>query len=119
MREIYDEMYHYDFSVRNRETFEKTILLEDDDGQKIDLSGKSAAAQVRPEPGSSILTASMSCTLDTQEGSVTMLLTSDQTAAIAPGKYAYDLCLIEAIGTETVRKYILGGVFAVFPSVTA
>ena len=118
MREIYDDMYHYDFSVRCNETFEQEVGLEDEDGKKIDLEGKSAAAQVRPEPGSQTLTAAMSCAVDKATGTITFRLTSAQTAAMEPGKYAYDLCLIEQVGNEEIRKYLMGGRFTVLPSVT-
>ena len=118
-REIYDEMYHFDFSVRNYETFEKETVLEDEDGNAIDLSGKTAAGMVRTKPGASgDPVAVMVCEVDTSRGSVTFRLTSSQTAAIEPGKYAYDVCLVESIDGETIRKYIIGGALIVLPSVT-
>lgn len=118
MREIYDEMAHYDFSVRCRETFEQSAVLTDEDGAVLDLTGKSAKAQVRPEPGSSTLTAAMTCAVDTATAEVTFKLTAAQTAEITPGKYAYDLCLVEDADGEEIRKYIIGGRFDVLPSVT-
>ena len=118
MREIYDEMYNYDFTVRCKETFEKEVILEDEDGNTLDLRGKSAAAQVRPSPNSETLTAEMSCTVDTNNASITFRLTSAQTEAITPGKYAWDLCLIENTKGEEIRKYLIGGMFTVLASVT-
>lgn len=118
MREIYDEMYHYDFSVRNKETFEKEIVLTDEDGSVIDLRGKTAEAQVRKEPGASTLTARMTCSVDTSTASIVFRLTAAQTAEITPGRYAYDLCLVESTDDEQVRKYLIGGIFDVLPSVT-
>ncbi|MBQ9402108.1 MAG: hypothetical protein IJU38_07025 [Clostridia bacterium] len=118
MREFIDEMLHYDFSIRCRETFEQEVTLKDEDGTLIDLNGKTAAAQVRPSPGSPDLTAAMHCEVDIPSATITMLLTSAQTAEITPGKYAYDLCIIEDAEGEEIRKYLLGGVFSVFPSVT-
>ena len=118
MREIYDDMYHYDFSVRCHETFEQEVKLEDEDGNKIDLEGKTASAQVRPSPGNPILTAEMACEIDRQMGSITFRLTSAQTAEMTPGKYAYDLCLVEELENEELRKYLMGGRFTVLPSVT-
>ena len=117
-REIYDEMYLFDFSVRNRETFEKEVVLEDEDGNVIDLRGKTAGGQVRPEPGSNMLTAAMACTIDTSRGAITFRLTSTQTAGITPGKYFYDVCTVETVSGEQIRKYIIGGQFNVLPSVT-
>lgn len=117
-REIYDEMYHYDFSVRCRETFEQEITLQDEDGKAIDLTGKTAKAQVRKEPGSTKLVASMKCSIDKATGSINFMLTSAQTAAIAAGKYAYDVCIVETTSGEEIRKYLIGGLFMVLPSVT-
>ena len=118
-REIYDEMYEFDFSVRNYETFEHEVVLEDEDGNLIDLSGKTSAGMVRVNPGAAgSPVATMACTIDRSRGSVTFRLTSAQTATIPPGKYAYDVCLVETVSGETIRKYIIGGVLNVLPSVT-
>ena len=118
-REIYDEMYEFDFSVRNYETFEHEVVLEDTDGNQLDLAGKTAAGMVRVKPGASgSPVATMACTVDNSRASVTFRLTSTQTAGITPGKYAYDVCLVETVSGETIRKYIIGGVLNVLPSVT-
>ena len=118
-REIYDEMYIFDFSVRNYETFEHEVVLEDEDGNLIDLSGKTAAGMVRVKPGASgSPVAVMACAIDRSRGSVTFRLTASQTAGITPGKYAYDVCLVESVSGETIRKYIIGGAFVVLPSCT-
>ena len=113
-----DEMYIYDFSVRQRETFEQEITLRDDSGELIDLSGKSAAGEVRPAPGSNTLTKRMSCSVDVPRATITFGLTSAQTADIAAGNYAYDVCMIETVGSVQLRKYLIGGRFFVLPSVT-
>lgn len=117
-RKAIDEMYKLDFAVHQRETFSKVISLEDDSGNKISLTGKSVRAEIRPDIKSNTLTASMTCTVNSTAGVVTIGLTSAQTAAIADGNYVYDVCLISIVNNVEIRRYLMGGIFTVFPSVT-
>ena len=115
--EIYDEMAKYNFSVRRRDTFEEELKI-DIDGQPYDMSGKTAAAQIRPKAGSETLTAQMTCSVNASTSTITFGLTSAQTAELTAGKYAYDLCIIDTVNGEEWRKYLLGGDFYVIDSVT-
>lgn len=92
--------YIYDIEITRGETFDRSIEFE-----AMDLTGKTGKAQVRPEPGSDTLSAEFGCSIDYGKSTLRLTLTSDQTNAMVPGTYAYDVWLI---GADFSRPYIAG-----------
>ena len=117
-RNMPDEMVIVDFAVHNYETFRKTFSLETGSGAKADLSGRTVRGQVRPDPTSSTLTASFTCSVSTASASLTIELASEITAGITPGEYVYDVALCWRESGKDCRKYLVGGKLTVLPSVT-
>lgn len=95
-------------------TFQTSINVTDEDDQPIDLTGYSAAAQMRKHYTSSnaySFFASISPTL----GIVTLSMTANVTNTIAPGRYMYDCELTDTNGATT---RLLEGIVTVTPGVT-
>ena len=110
-------MLIYDMEVRRGETFKEQIKLVDLDGKSIDLTGRTAKAQVRKTPEDDTLISEMSCTHNNEGGKITISISSANTKNIPVGTYFYDVCTYTSSSTPSV-KYYIGGKFKVLPSVT-
>ena len=88
-------------------------------GTALNLSGYSAAMQVREAADSTAyllsLTSGTGITLGGTAGTVAVTITSTQSSAISAGSYAYDLELIAGAGSVT---RLLQGAFTVVGNVT-
>lgn len=107
-------MEFIDFHCLRGATFSRRLIFRSAEQQVIDLSGSTAACQIRPEAGSQTLTAALSCLVDGSSGTLTLSLSAAQTAMILPGTYVYDLCLMK----DGIVTYYIGGRFVIHPSVT-
>jgi hypothetical protein len=95
-------------------TFSTTITMDDVYGNAYDLNGYTASSQIRKSYYSANPTATFTASINNSSATITLSLTSTQTANIAPGRYVYD-CIISNNNTTT---RILEGVVDVSPSVT-
>ncbi len=111
-------MYLYDMETHQYETFTQQINLVTIDGEVINLQGKKARGQIRPNPNSNTLIETMSCSVTPAKGIILFSLSSMQTGAIPVGVYYYDVCIEETVDGNIIRKYLIGGKFKVLPSVT-
>jgi hypothetical protein len=94
-------------------TFTTTITITDDDGDVIDLTGYTGAAQIRKHY-TSLTAVSFTVAVNESGGEVTLSLTSNQTANISSGRYVYD-CELTRSGTVS---RVLEGLITVTPQVT-
>ena len=108
----------YDYIVRKGETFSEYFLMEDSDKNPIDLTGKTAMAEVRKFAGSPEILATMTCEIDTTTGMVSYRLTAEETDALPIGNLAYDVALYEDVEGVRDIHYYLGGKFKVVSPVT-
>lgn len=95
-------------------TFQTSINVTDENDDPVDLTGYSAAAQMRKHYTSSnayTFFASISPTL----GVVSLSMTANVTNTIAPGRYMYDCELTDTNGAVT---RLLEGIVTVTPGVT-
>ena len=94
-------------------TFTTTLSITDDDGNTIDLTGYTGAAQLRKHYTSS---RAVNFTAEVNEalGEVTLSLTAVQTGNIVAGRYVYDCELTRA---DKVSR-VLEGIVTVTPQVT-
>ena len=89
-------------------------------GQPVNLTGYTAAMQIRRTPDSSTALVSLSSpsagiTIDALNGRVTVEISAVQTAALTPGKYVYDLLLTNP---ASKKKRLIEGVVVVDAGVT-
>lgn len=95
--------------------FSITVDVTNADGSVLDLSGYSAAAQMRKTYTSSTISATFSTSISEASGQVTLSLTDTQTTAISPGRYLYDLNITSS-GGQTSR--VVEGQAIITPGVT-
>jgi hypothetical protein len=95
-------------------SFSTTIDVTDEDGNIVDLTGFTGAAQMRKHYTSTAQTAfTVSITANT--GAVSLSLSANVTNTIAAGRYVYDCELTDNIGTVS---RLIEGIVTVTPGVT-
>ena len=99
-----EDRARYDIFIYRGTTWKKDARYTID-GEPRDLTGYTVRAQIRPEDNSPILTASILCEVTPAEGLIEMSLSPEQTAAIAPDTYFWDLKLIDEAGASDVDIY--------------
>lgn len=95
--------------------FTVTVDVSDATGGILDLTGYSAAAQIRKTYGSSSKVDFSTSTGTPSQGKVTMSLTDAQTSALESGRYVYDLNITSGGGVTT---RVVEGQAIITPGVT-
>ena len=95
--------------------FSVTVDVSDATGGILDLTGYSAAAQIRKTYGSSSKVDFSTSTGTPSQGKVTMSLTDAQTSALESGRYVYDLNITSGGGVTT---RVVEGQAIITPGVT-
>ena len=96
-------------------TFTTTVTVTDSNGDAVNLSGYSVAAQIRKTFLSSTATAFTATISNASSGEITISLTPTQTAALEAGRFVYDVVITASGGTKT---RVVEGQVTVNPSVT-
>lgn len=109
-------MNTYDFTIKQGESFIQSIIFTDKNShEKITfLDGTQAKCQIRRHPGDTTLIQEVECEVVPEEGEITLRISSQDTANIAPDTYYYDMAIIE--GNDVI--YYLEGKFIVKKHVT-
>ena len=95
--------------------FSITVDVTDTSGGALNMSGYSAAAQIRKTYGSSSVSSTFSTSIAESTGQVTLSLSDTQTSALDSGRYVYDLNVTSG-GGQTTR--VVEGQAIVTPGVT-
>ena len=95
--------------------FSITVDVTDTSGGALNMSGYSAAAQIRKTYGSSTVSATFGTSISEATGQVTLTLSDTQTTALESGRYVYDLNVTSS-GGQTTR--VVEGQAIVTPGVT-
>ncbi len=96
-------------------TFTTTVTVTDANGDAVNLSGYSVAAQIRKTFLSSTATAFTATISNASSGEITISLSPTQTAALEAGRFVYDVLITASGGTKT---RVVEGQVTVNPSVT-
>ena len=97
-------------------TFSVTIQVADDSGSLRNLTGFTGRAQLKRSYYTNSNVA-FTITIDNPgEGEIDMSLTAEQTSALRPGRYVYDLELVNN-STNSVER-IVEGIVTIYPEVT-
>jgi len=83
--------------------FSKIISVTDTSATILDLTGHTAAGQIRKTYESSSATVALTVAFDSDRstGKITISLTGAQTAAVTAGRYVYDVLLTSGAGGKT------------------
>jgi len=95
--------------------FSTTVNVEDSNGDAINLSGYTAASQIRKSYYSSTANNFTASVTGTANGEVTISMTAANTANISPGRYLYDLVITSPVGVKT---RVVEGIVTILPGVT-
>ena len=95
--------------------FSITVDVSDSAGAVLDMTGYSAAGQIRKTYESSTVSATFTTSINESGGQVTLSLTDTVTSAISAGRYVYDLNVTSS-GGQTTR--VVEGQAIVTPGVT-
>jgi hypothetical protein len=95
-------------------TFSTTINLTDDDDFPIDLTGYTGRSKMKKHYTSSN-SHSFTVSLGGNTGVLTLALSANQTSNIVPGRYVYD---VELVNASNVVSRIVEGIVTVTPEVT-
>jgi len=97
--------------------FTTTVTVTDSSANALDLSGYSAAAQIRKTYESSSATVSFTVVFnsDRTTGKIDISLTGAQTDAIASGRYVYDVLITSSASAKT---RVVEGIVTISPRVT-
>ena len=96
-------------------TFTTTVTVTDSNGDAVNLSGYSVAAQIRKTFLSSSATAFTATISNASSGEITISLSPTQTATLEAGRFVYDVLITASGGTKT---RVVEGQVTVNPSVT-
>ena len=96
-------------------TFTTTVTVTDSNGDAVNLSGYSVAAQIRKTFLSSSATAFTASISNASSGEITISLTDTQTTVLEAGRFVYDVLITASGGTKT---RVVEGQVTVNPSVT-
>tara|TARA_X000000950_G_scaffold127347_1_gene159261 strand:- start:2198 stop:2530 length:333 start_codon:yes stop_codon:yes gene_type:complete len=95
--------------------FSVTVDVTDANGSPLNLSGYTAASQIRKSYASSSASATFTTSISASSGQVTMSLTDTQTSGLAAGRYLYDLNITSS---ASVTTRVVEGQVIVTPGVT-
>jgi len=93
-----------------------TVDCTDSAGEVLDLTGYTAAAQMRKTYGSSTISATFATSINASAGQVTLTLNDTQTTGLESGRYVYDLNITKTSTSETTR--VVEGQAILTPGVT-
>lgn len=104
-------------SIDQGATFTSDVTVKGMTGLVFDLTGYTARAKMAKGYASTRTRSSITCTIanDPTTGIITLSLTAEQTAALDPERYVYDLEIVSA--TNVVTR-TLEGIITVRPEVT-
>lgn len=104
-----------ELNVEQYSDFSTTINVEDSQGAAVNLSGYTAASQVRKSYYSSTANNFTVSVTGTANGELTISMSSANTANLSPGRYLYDVVITAPAGTKT---RVVEGIVNVLPGVT-
>jgi hypothetical protein len=96
--------------------FTTTITLENDDGSTMNLSGVQFYSQFRKSYNSSTAFSFVCTVPDPLSGQFTMKLSGQASSAIKPGRYLYDVEMLNPLNNAKTR--VVEGIVTINPEIT-
>ena len=96
-------VYVNNITVDTGENFYRDFYLDNIDGTSLDLTGYTGKSEVRKHPDSVGAATTFSLTfVDRTNGRFRLSLSKEQTSAIKPGRYAYDVMFTDDSGNKSI-----------------
>jgi len=104
-----------ELNIEQHATFSTTVNVEDAAGVAVNLSGYSAASQIRKSYYSSTANNFTATITGNANGEITLSMTAANTALLTPGRYLYDLVITSP---STIKTRVVEGIVNVLGGVT-
>lgn len=104
-----------ELNIEQYATFSTTINVEDVQGDAVNLSGYTAASQIRKSYYSTSANTLTATVTGIANGEITLSMTAANTANLTPGRYLYDLVIT---APDTTKTRVVEGIVNVLPGVT-
>jgi len=104
-----------ELNIEQYATFSTTVNVEDAAGAAVNLSGYSAASQIRKSYYSSTANNFTATITGNANGEITLSMTAANTALLTPGRYLYDLVITSP---STIKTRVVEGIVNVLGGVT-
>ena len=95
--------------------YSKIITVSENSGGPLNLTGYTVKSQIRKSYTSTTAYTFTSSVLDAVTGKLRLQLTAEQTGAIPPGRYLYDVEITSSSGN---RSRVVEGIVTVTPEIT-
>ena len=106
---------YVELTIEQGATFNTTVTVTSDTGDVLDLAGYTCQAQMRKSYYSVSATTFVTDIPDPTAGELLISLDAETTATLTPGRYVYDVILIDP--SDVVTR-VFEGTIAVTPGVT-
>ena len=107
---------YVEITIEQGANLTSTVTVSDTQGDAINLSTYSAAAQLRKSYYSSTANTLSAIITGNANGQITLSMTAANTANLTPGRYVYDLKITNSVDNSVTR--VVEGTATVLPSVT-
>ena len=107
---------YVEITIEQGANLTSTVTVSDTQGDAINLSTYSAAAQLRKSYYSSTANTLSAIITGSANGQITLSMTAANTANLTPGRYVYDLKITNSVDNSVTR--VVEGTATVLPSVT-
>lgn len=104
-----------ELNIEQYASFSTTINVEDVQGDAINLTGYTAASQIRKSYYSTTANNLTATVTGTANGEITLSMTAANTANLTPGRYLYDLVIT---APDTTKTRVVEGIVNVLAGVT-
>lgn len=104
-----------EINIEQYATFSTTVNVEDSQGTAVNLSGYTAASQIRKSYYSTSANSFSATVTGIANGEITLSMTAANTALLTPGRYLYDLVITAPTGIKT---RVVEGIVNVLAGVT-
>ena len=96
-------VYVNNITINTGEYFSRDFYLDNIDGTPLDLTGYTAASQMRKHPESVNATVDFNVGfIDRTNGRIRISLTSSKTESIKPGRYVWDIMFTDSAGKKSI-----------------
>lgn len=107
---------YVELTIEQGANLSSTVTVNDGQGDALNLSTYSASSQLRKSYYSSSVNTLAATITGNANGEITLSMTASNTALLTPGRYVYDLIIINSVDNSVTR--VVEGTAIILPSVT-